>query len=77
MIKRRILIEDYSETWALTFLQLKSIYAFHLNDLLLTFNTVGSTSVVGLAAKPIIDIDIIIDKRDNLSSVIKKLELLG
>lgn len=38
---------------------------------------VGSTSVPGLAAKPIIDIDLIISKREHLIPVVEKLQLLG
>lgn len=75
--KTKILIEDYSSTWALTFQQLKSIYLVHLDNLITDVQHVGSTSVYGLAAKPIIDIDLIIADRKNLNAVIEKLTLLG
>lgn len=38
---------------------------------------VGSTAVKGLAAKPIIDIDIIYDKKSSFEEIGKHLELLG
>lgn len=77
MIKQRIIIADYSPSWALTFQQLKLIYQFHLDNLITDIQHVGSTAVNGLAAKPIIDIDIIINDKENLKFVIKKLEALG
>ncbi|TCD14688.1 GrpB family protein [Pedobacter psychrodurus] len=72
-----IIIEDYSPEWAVTFEQLKAIYQLHLNHLIIGIEHVGSTSVVGLAAKPVIDIDIIIDKKENLNAIIRKLISLG
>jgi len=78
MLKAPITIEDYNPIWADTFQELKSIYDLHLADLIEDIQHVGSTSVVGLAAKPIIDIDIIISNdRQSLPSIIKKLSLLG
>ncbi len=75
--KTKILIEDYSPSWALTFRQLKSIYELHLGDLVIDIQHVGSTAVDGLAAKPVVDIDLIIPHRNNLNPVIEKLALLG
>lgn len=72
-----IIIEDYSPTWAITFEALKAIYQSHLHQLIIGIEHMGSTSVVGLAAKPVIDIDIIISNRENLDTIIKKLKLLG
>lgn len=77
MTKTEILIEDYSPAWALIFRELKSIYQLHLGNLVHDIQHIGSTSVYGLAAKPIIDIDIIIKERKNLNPVIEKLALLG
>jgi len=48
-----------------------------LGDLLIDIQHVGSTAVYGLAAKPVIDIDLIIADRSKLNSVIEKLALLG
>ena len=73
----KIFVEDHSPEWALTFQQLKSIYQLHLGGLVRDIQHVGSTSVPGLAAKPVIDIDIIIDDRNNLAPIIEKLALLG
>jgi len=77
MDRKVIIIEEYSATWASTFLQLKSIYEKHLGDLIIDIHHVGSTAVNNLAAKPVIDIDIVIGDKENLNAVISKLELLG
>lgn len=45
--------------------------------MIVSFEHVGSTSVPGLAAKPIIDIDVIYDKPENLPQIIKALESVG
>jgi GrpB-like predicted nucleotidyltransferase (UPF0157 family) len=71
----KIIVSDYSPAWAAEFNKLKMIYDAVLDGL--DIQHVGSTSVPGLAAKPIIDIDIIIDDASQLPGVIKKLEALG
>ncbi|WP_207496766.1 GrpB family protein [Aridibaculum aurantiacum] len=77
MSNEKIIIEEYSPNWASVFQQLRSIYLRHLADVVTDVQHVGSTSVVGLAAKPIIDIDLVIPNRENLVVVIKRLHLLG
>lgn len=77
MFSKKIVVEDYSPSWALTFQALKSVYALHLGSLIVDIQHVGSTSVVGLTAKPVIDIDIIIDSPAHLPDIIQKLALLG
>ena len=77
MINKKVVIEDYSPTWASAFQELKSVYQRHLGDLITDIQHVGSTSVVGLPAKPVIDIDLIVMSNDTLDSITEKLELLG
>jgi GrpB-like predicted nucleotidyltransferase (UPF0157 family) len=77
MERKQIVIKDYSPQWAIQFEMLRSVYANCLQNLVIDIQHVGSTSVVGLAAKPIIDIDLIIDSPNKLSSVIEKLSDLG
>lgn len=54
-----IIIEDYNPEWAATFQRFKKLYEEILEGLEIQIEHVGSTSVIGLAAKPKIDIDII------------------
>lgn len=57
--------------------EIKSILQKQLEDLILTIEHVGSTSVPGLAAKPILDIDIVIESMTLLPDVISRLDDLG
>jgi GrpB-like predicted nucleotidyltransferase (UPF0157 family) len=76
-MSKQIIIEGYSPQWPLHFQMLKSVYESHLGDLISDIQHVGSTSVVGLAAKPVIDIDLIIENINMLGPVTAKLEALN
>ncbi len=74
---KKVEIVEYSPQWAWEFQDLATIYHRHLGNLILDVYHVGSTSVPGLAAKPILDIDIVIEDRMHLPAVIEKLMELG
>lgn len=76
-IIREIIIEDYNPKWAEEFKKLKQVYLTKLEDINVDIQHVGSTSVKGLSAKPIIDIDIIVDNEEELNKVIQFLDELG
>lgn len=73
----KIIVTDHSPQWAAAFEQLKKIYQQHLGHLVRDIQHVGSTSVPGLPAKPILDIDIIIDDEDTLPEIIRILAGIG
>ena len=77
MGSRPVIIEDYNGEWPVMFNELKDILRDKLGELALTIEHVGSTSVPGLSAKPILDIDIVIDSMTLLPQVIGKLSELG
>ncbi|WP_306353040.1 GrpB family protein [Flavobacterium sp. '19STA2R22 D10 B1'] len=77
MIDNTIVVVPYSNDWAPSFQLLKTIYESHLNGLFTSIEHVGSTSVVGLAAKPVLDIDIIIHNQSTLEQCIRTLQKLG
>jgi GrpB-like predicted nucleotidyltransferase (UPF0157 family) len=57
-------VSDYDPAWPLRFERLRDEYAAALRGAAVPFVSiehVGSTSVLGLAAKPIIDIDIVVE----------------
>lgn len=56
-----IVIEEYDPAWADRFAAARSRLTAALGDRVRAIEHVGSTSVPGLAAKPIIDIDLLID----------------
>ena len=74
---RKIVVEDHNKEWAEEFDILRAVYLEHLKQLIIDIQHVGSTSVPGLAAKPILDIDIIIDNKEILPPVINILDKLG
>ncbi|WP_419960443.1 GrpB family protein [Psychrobacillus sp. BM2] len=76
-MEQKIKMEKYNPVWEKNFRCLSSIYQNKLGDLILSVEHVGSTSVKGLSAKPIIDIDIVIQNNHLLPPVIKGLEELG
>ena len=73
----RIIIEDYNSNWAVEFNKLKNMISKHIKSEKIEIEHVGSTSILGLKAKPIIDIDIIIDDDSNKGEVISELSNLG
>ena len=77
MSSSKIIIEDYSPLWPVAFEQLKAGLLAQLGELAADIQHVGSTAVAGLAAKPVIDLDIIIESRAQLPAVIEKLAAMG
>jgi len=76
-VKRVIEVVPYNHEWKIQFEQIRDVLAKHLGSLVLGIEHVGSTSVPGLASKPILDIDIFISSRDELQNVINALSQLG
>jgi GrpB-like predicted nucleotidyltransferase (UPF0157 family) len=74
---RRITISKYDNTWPDAFCELSSALRRHLGPLAARLEHVGSTSVPGLAAKPIIDLDVVIESTRLLSRVSKCLREIG
>lgn len=74
---QRILVVDYDSTWPLTFATLRAPIWEVLRNIAVAVEHVGSTSVPGLAAKPIVDIDVILPSRAELPATIEKLASLG
>ncbi len=75
--QRTIIVEDYNPAWADWFLQIKEYIQAILEPLAVPIEHVGSTSVPELAAKPIIDIDIVLPEASMLAEIIHKLDALG
>jgi GrpB-like predicted nucleotidyltransferase (UPF0157 family) len=72
-----IVVADYSPEWPRIFEDLKRVYVVSLGNLISEIHHVGSTSIPGLAAKPVIDIDLVIENRSILTEVISRLAPLG
>ena len=71
-------IVNYDPAWPAQFAALAArVYTAFADGPLLVIEHVGSTAVVGLAAKPIIDVDVIVPSRDALPDAIARLTRLG
>lgn len=70
-------ILDYKPNWSHEFRQIRDRVWPHLSHIAVGFEHVGSTSVPGLAAKPVIDIDVVIPSRAELKQISRCLEAIG
>jgi GrpB-like predicted nucleotidyltransferase (UPF0157 family) len=70
-------VVPYDPIWPVEFDELAMVIARALGDAALRIEHVGSTSVPGLAAKPIIDIDVVIADIQGLPPAIARLATLG
>lgn len=73
----RVIVEPYDPAWPRTFDRLRRRIAGALGEVALAIEHVGSTSVPGLAAKPIIDIDVVVRGPEELATAIVRLAGLG
>jgi GrpB-like predicted nucleotidyltransferase (UPF0157 family) len=74
---RRVLVVDYDPSWPDVFEVLRRPVWAAVRDVAVSVEHVGSTAVPGLAAKPIIDIDVVVASSDSLSKAIGRLATLG
>lgn len=68
---------DYDPQWRDEFEKVKSYLYSLLKDHVIAIEHVGSTSVIGCAAKPILDIDLVFESNEDFGSVKKILESVG
>ena len=76
MNQRTVMVVDYDPGWPRDFDMLRERIWPGLADIALRIEHVGSTSVPGLAAKPIIDMTIVVATRDDVPKAIERLALL-
>jgi GrpB-like predicted nucleotidyltransferase (UPF0157 family) len=74
---RVIKVVDYDPEWPTMFYRLRTKVWPAVRDFAIAFEHVGSTSVPGLAAKPVIDLDVVIRGPNDLPLVMAQLERLG
>ena len=71
------LIEPYNPHWKTEFECLRNIYQHTLVDHACTIEHIGSTAIPGLPAKPIIDIDIVLQDKAAIGPVTTSLQTAG
>ena len=77
MITKHVVVLPYDEQWRQDFLRIQAELTNTLGQLTIGIEHVGSTSVQGLSAKPIIDIDVIIKDYTVLENVVSALREIG
>ena len=75
-VTREIVVLDYDPNWPVWFEQLCTYLRVALGQDA-RIDHVGSTSVQGLAAKPIIDLDVVVQSETEVRPVIEQLESIG
>ena len=75
--KREIRVVDYDPTWPTTFERHRGIIAKALGNAAWRIEHIGSTSVPGLAAKPIIDMLVVVEDSADESTYLPQLETAG
>jgi GrpB-like predicted nucleotidyltransferase (UPF0157 family) len=74
---RTIIVVDYDPAWPEVFQQLSSKVWPLVSDFALSIEHVGSTAVPGLAAKPIIDMSIVVPSEAEIQLAIERLATIG
>ena len=77
MKTKKVTVVTYDPKWKVEFEKIKSHLGKVLENNVLAIEHVGSTSVEGLAAKPIIDIDVVIESYDKFEEVKSRLKSIG
>jgi GrpB-like predicted nucleotidyltransferase (UPF0157 family) len=77
MILSTIIVNDYNPTWPAKFVEEMQRLQNEIGELIEEIQHIGSTSVTGLAAKPIIDILIVVPNISVVQHCILPLERLG
>ncbi len=75
--QRLVQLHDYDPAWPAAFERERDIIAAALGDVAVQIDHTGSTSVPGLAAKPIIDITLSVRDIDDEDSYLPQLEAAG
>ena len=77
MKTRQIVVVPYDPNWRSDFEAIRAEVEGAVGDLILGVEHVGSTSVEGMAAKPCIDIDVVIPDYSVFDAVVDRLNAIG
>jgi GrpB-like predicted nucleotidyltransferase (UPF0157 family) len=75
--RRLVVVSDYDPRWPGDFEALRVRVAAALEELAARIEDVGSTSVPGLAAKPVIDLDVLLRDASMLHEAVRRLATIG
>ena len=74
---RQVVLEEYNPAWPEWFAQAEAQVRGALGEAALRIDHVGSTSVPGLAAKPIIDVNLVVEDTTDEDAYVPQLEAVG
>lgn len=74
---KSVIIREYDPSWPAAFSNLAARVNAALGPLVVTVEHIGSTAVPGLAAKPIIDLDVVLESSADLPEAIRLLATIG
>jgi GrpB-like predicted nucleotidyltransferase (UPF0157 family) len=77
LVTQDIAVVDYDEIWPDAFYRIRQALGPFVDEIALRIDHVGSTSVPGLAAKPIIDVDVVVSREIDVAIVIDRLKAAG
>jgi GrpB-like predicted nucleotidyltransferase (UPF0157 family) len=77
MQTKKIVVLPYDAKWASDFQKIKVELEEAIGELIVSIEHVGSTSVIGMSAKPCIDLDVVIADSSLLPAVISGLASIG
>ena len=72
-----MLIQAYQNSWVKDFNDISKVIHEALIGLKVSIEHIGSTAIPNLAAKPIIDIDVVYDKNSDIDIIKRRLENIG
>jgi GrpB-like predicted nucleotidyltransferase (UPF0157 family)/quercetin dioxygenase-like cupin family protein len=76
-VTKNIVVSDYDADWPRWFEEVHNYVWPAVRDIALEVDHVGSTAVPGLAAKPIIDIDVVVASCDDVAATTRRLAGIG
>lgn len=77
MHTKKVIVIPWQPDWQENFYKLRNMLQIQLDGLVCAIEHIGSTSVPGLPAKPILDVDVVIPNRELFGQVKAKLEEIG
>ena len=77
MQTKKVIVLPYDSAWKTAFEDIRAELDAALGNLAIAIEHVGSTSVVGMSAKPIIDIDVVISDYTVFDAVVQALAKIG
>ncbi len=76
-VTKEIIVSDYDPAWASWFLEIRDRVWPAVSEVAVRVDHVGSTAVPGLAAKPVIDLDVVVASTEDVTAAIAALAGCG